>query len=97
MHCFTGICPEKELLALGKLLVSAGGCSRAVSPPWWVGGCQCLSAGPSQSVWSPFHTCIAAVLRSFFPETSQYGVGKEGRNDVVSRVLARTEVVYAFY
>lgn len=42
MQCFAGRCPEKELLALGKLLVSAGGCSRAVSPPQW---CQCLSAG----------------------------------------------------
>lgn len=45
MQCFSGRCPEKELLALGKFLVSVGACSRAESPPWWVGGCQCLSAG----------------------------------------------------
>lgn len=67
-------------------------------PSGWVAASVSLQVPvPSQSVWSPFHTCNAAVLRSFFPGAPWNGVGKQGRNDVVSRVLARTEVVYAFY
>lgn len=44
--------------------------------------------------FSHMYCCCLEVL---FPWSPRYGVGKQGRNDVVSRVLARTEMVYALY
>lgn len=81
MQCFAGRCPEKELLALGKLLVSAGGCSRAVCPPQWVGGCQCLSAGtcPLQVCLVTFSHMYCCCLEVLFPWSPTEWGGEAGQ------------------